>query len=138
MLSAPSSRSTIVVTLPWRYLLPIMGLLVMTILSLPAIQKLAYKSIKTHHFLHSTSPPMKDHDNPPPPPRSCIWNESLNECRALLSPALQQKPMWIFMGDSTMQRLFEFFGQLWPHERKHLKTDLHRCYHQPYYGFDRP
>ena len=67
----------------------------------------------------------------------CVWNDTLAECETMLAPALRQKPIWIFFGDSTMAMLFAQVEYLWPYECMEFKISK-RCYRQQYYGLSKP
>jgi hypothetical protein len=60
----------------------------------------------------------------------------LRHCRKILSPHVQAKPVWYFMGDSTMYWVAVGAKQTFPYHGKVVKTHNARCHFYKYYGLE--
>jgi hypothetical protein len=69
--------------------------------------------------------------------RNCEWKHkgTLNHCYKILSPQVQGKPIWIFLGDSTMRHTFDSLEELIPYNHTLSKLAIDRCGSLGYFHF---
>jgi hypothetical protein len=97
--------------------------------------------VSIQHYTNVTPATSSRPEEKPPPKYYCEWKENdttlliAHNCFNLLSPSAQSKPVWYFLGDSTMKLLFKSVHALYPFNTTIVKQEKAKCGGLSYLGF---